>query len=649
MINGGLSVAKMPVVSRRACWTACCQVLLLAASALVVLAERLALIWCIVFYVWNEQMLWAGLSVAMLLPGTVVQVLSYRWYRSDGEQRRCHLALTHVLHLGLFHRFWNCMALVWSTRGSSGEQVAVVMMRQAEVCALRLLEGFLLTLPQTLLQSYIFITTHAHLDSPVALCCGVCVLSLSWALVLFSRVCVLMRPGHVPIPPAALLCQLLWRAGMLSARVASLVFFARAYGYWVCAVTGLHWLLAVFWLASQRADVCVGQWCWRLSNGILGAVHVFVFLNVKEGPSRFRMAAFYAVMLLENAVLMLASSDVITEASWDSLTIPTTALCSFLMGLTCVVLYYRFLHPKSTEISLGVCRAAQSGSVCLDQAGSSFSLGDKSLPFPSQTSQSLSTIPASLPLPSSVGSQSLPGMPGCTDRLGGDCRHHHWLLVRLALKTGNPAKIHQAYGSGGMALMLREESDSALKDVAMGDVDISALGSKEDTLAPLSDCKEEFESVREDDDEEDESLAMVSPLESPASECKRSSPEGKSVFGDSPEPTFCPTESSSTTLYFSADPQSPGSTSNPRSDRDPVFSFGSGSGSGSGLETLAELSPISSEGGPHRGFLSRAEPRYTSTPRLDGQGLPEPSAPHLSGPRRQLVLSRRGVEEDRGF
>lgn len=38
------------------------------------------------------------------------------------------------------------------------------------------------------------------------------------------------------------------------------------------------------------------------------------------------------VMLLENATLVLAASDILTEASWESLTVPTAILCSFLLG-----------------------------------------------------------------------------------------------------------------------------------------------------------------------------------------------------------------------------------------------------------------------------------------------------------------------------
>lgn len=37
-------------------------------------------------------------------------------------------------------------------------------------------------------------------------------------------------------------------------------------------------------------------------------------------------------MLVENATLLLAASDFLSEASWDSLTLPTSVLCSFVLS-----------------------------------------------------------------------------------------------------------------------------------------------------------------------------------------------------------------------------------------------------------------------------------------------------------------------------
>ncbi|KAI3364247.1 hypothetical protein L3Q82_011050, partial [Scortum barcoo] len=626
---------RMPSAARRSgCWIACCQAALLGVSALVIVAERSALIYCIGFYLWNEETQWAGLTLGLFLPGTAVQLLSMKWYYDDGDDRRCYLSVIHILHLGIFKRLWDCMRSVLRRQDSVAELGAAVM-QQADVAALWLLEALILTLPQSLPAGI----------CRVAYCCGLCVLSISWALVLYSRACCLIRPGHLAMPPAALLCQLVWRAGMLGARVTCLMFFARVFNWWVCGVAGFHWLTASFWLVSQQPDICTGPWCWRTFNGIMGLVHVFLFLNVKDGPSRFRMASFYAFMLVENATLLLAASDFLSEASWDSMTLPTTVLCSFLLGATSLVLYYRFLHPKSTEISQGT-NHNHMGSTCIERGESSFSLGDKSLPAPSiqnHGSFSLSGVAGSL--------LEHPGTCGGRPNSSCPCYHHHWLLIRLALKTGDLGKINRAYGAGGAAAILDMEeynqefkSNEGITITGGGSCEaVSTSESQGKGLAPLSDCKDEFQSVSEptsteQPEEEDDSLEMESPLESPASDFKRSSPEGKSVFGDSPEPYFCPTESSST-LYFSADPQSPSSASNPRLDRD----IG-------GLEQGVRLNSIPSDPALHRdirGLMGRVGPRCTSTPKLDSGVLDSPSSvPHLTGPRRQLIMSRRDNDDN---
>ncbi|XP_059213124.1 XK-related protein 5a [Centropristis striata] len=645
MHAAGAVVRRMPAAARRSgCWVAGCQAVLLGVSALVIVAERTALFYCIGFYLWNEETQWAGLTLGLFLPGTAVQLLSMKWYYDDGDDRRCYLSVIHILHLGIFKRLWDCMRSVLRMQGSVAELGAAVM-QQADVAALWLLEALVLTLPQSLLQAYVVVSTDVGVMSPVAYCCGLCVLSISWALVLYSRACCLIRPGHLAMPPAALLCQLVWRAGMLAARVTCLMFFARVFNWWVCGVAGFHWLTASFWLVSQQPDICTGPWCWRAFNGVMGLVHVFLFLNVKDGPSRYRMASFYAFMFIENATLLLAASDFLSEASWDSVTLPTTVLCSFLLGATSLVLYYRFLHPKSTEISQGT-NHNHMGSTCIERGESSFSFGDKSLPAASiqnHGSFSLSGVAGSL--------LEHPGTCGGRANSSCPCYHHHWLLIRLALKTGDLGKINRAYGAGGAAAILDLEeynqefkSQEGLTITAGGSCEgVSTSESQGKGLAPLSDCKDEFQSVSEptsteQPEEEDDSLEMESPMESPTSDFKRSSPEGKSVFGDSPEPYFCPTESSST-LYFSADPQSPSSASNPRLDRDM-----------GGLEQGVRLNSIPSDPALHRdirGLMGRVGPRCTSTPKLDSGVLDSPSSvPHLTGPRRQLIMSRRDEEDN---
>ncbi|KAL0969824.1 hypothetical protein UPYG_G00232770 [Umbra pygmaea] len=427
---------------------ACCQVCVFAFTAFLIVAERTALIYCFVYYLWVGHNYcygqWAGLTALFLLPGWGPQLLSWLWYQEDGQIRSKDLKWTHILHLGIFRRLWETMS-------SSGEDLCIDIMQQADVSALRLLEALLVTLPQTILQIYVLICTDIGLKSPVSVCFAVCLLSFAWALVLYSRACFLIRPGHLSMTPAAMACRLLWRVSMLGARLGALTLFTRLLRQWVLGVIGLHWLGATFWLVSQQTDIIRTPMRWRLFNLVLGFLHIFFFLNVKDGPSRCRMTGFYLAMFIENAFLLMAGSEFFSDATWDSMGIPASVFCSFLIGVIALVLYYRFLHPKSFEIFQSIRHHGMSGA-CTDR-GSALSLDEKC----NRHSQL-------------VGGGTLLELPSQWQ----GWKHHHWLLIRLALKTGNLARISHAYGDGGLArlLGLREEELPRSPDIVQRSLNI---------------------------------------------------------------------------------------------------------------------------------------------------------------------------------
>lgn len=69
----------------------------------------------------------------------------------------------------------------------------------------------------------------------------------------------------------------------------------------VC-VSGVHWLGTTFWMVSQQTDIIRSTSRWRLFNLVLGAIYVFLFLNVKYGQSRCRMIGFYVVCVFRRPV-----------------------------------------------------------------------------------------------------------------------------------------------------------------------------------------------------------------------------------------------------------------------------------------------------------------------------------------------------------
>ncbi|NWT83317.1 XKR5 protein, partial [Lanius ludovicianus] len=242
----------------------------------------------IIHYLLRGQLGWFGLTITCLVPGYAAQLLSILWFRADGHSPGCWLLVLHLLQLGLWKRYWDVLRV--ETGGGAGE----VLAQLGDVCVLRLLEALLQTLPHLLLQAYVVVAVDPAGFIP-GVSAGLSLLSLAWALVSYSHFTCLLRPGHLSPPAAVILCLLLWRTGMLSTRVLALVLFARLYSFWVFAVAGVHWLLMSFWLVAQQTDIVAQPCRWRLFNCLLGAVYIFCYINVRPGPSKTRVAVFYAV------------------------------------------------------------------------------------------------------------------------------------------------------------------------------------------------------------------------------------------------------------------------------------------------------------------------------------------------------------------
>ncbi|XP_072266163.1 XK-related protein 5 [Pyxicephalus adspersus] len=395
----------------------------------------------VVHYFLTTKYLWAGWTLGLLVPGCLIQALSFAWLRSDGRPRCLALSLIHVFQLGILKRHMDCLRLALCGRSYEMCQERELVIKQGDLSLLRLMEALLQALPQLLLQTYIYMTLE-HADIYAAICSLACLLSVSWALVTFSHFLCLLRPGHLCLPWASVVCQLLWRMGMVGTRVMALVVFARVFHFWVFAVAGAHWLVMSFWLVAQQTDVISRPCYWRLFNILLGAVYVFCFINVRDGPSRYRVAIFYVIMLLENCILLLLATDFLQGAVWSNVKLSVAVMSGFLIGCAALIIYYTLLHPKSTEIyqsckKSGIHHTKPDATVmssrwwgCTPKKEANDNFGREGLGSMTENQEG------------GAGDENLPWMKVADKR-------HHLLLLKLAMKTGNMSKINAAFGEGG--------------------------------------------------------------------------------------------------------------------------------------------------------------------------------------------------------
>ncbi|KAJ1148933.1 hypothetical protein NDU88_001757 [Pleurodeles waltl] len=416
-----------------------------AFSILVLVSEKGAQVSTVIHYFQTNQHLWAWWTVVLLLPACLVQFLSFKWFWTDCHKQCGSLVVIHVLQLGIIKRYWD--SLLAAVRGgdrvasSSGEQ----LMKLGDLSVLRLLEALLQTLPHLLLQAYIYLALE-ETDLFPGVSAGLSLLSLSWALVSYSRFMCLLKPGHLYMPWAALLCQMLWRMGMLGTRVMALTVFARVYHFWTFAVAGVHWLLMSFWVASLQTDIITKTCYWKIFNILLGAVYIFCYLNLRDGTSRCRAVMFYSVMLLENVILLLVATDFLQEALWSSVWMTLVVMAGFVIGAAALIIYYSILHPKSTQIYQNFKSTLSKPRTWKETTEASFFQPKRK----NETSEgAIETLDVTHVSHSNAGATdaNIDGHAAWLEMYGS---HHHWLLLKLALKTGALSKIYAAFGDGGI-------------------------------------------------------------------------------------------------------------------------------------------------------------------------------------------------------
>ncbi|XP_070971373.1 XK-related protein 6-like [Oncorhynchus clarkii lewisi] len=351
-------------------------------------------------YYTRQDYLWFGLTLFLVLvPSMVVQILSFRWFiqdysgeclttwlgtvdcskggerekltrRGPAEQRwiypgtdRVRVASVwlwqitiHILQLGQVWRYIRTLYLgIQSHRMKELKEAQrrfywAMMFEYADVNMLRLLETFLESAPQLVLQLCIMIQQNRAETLQCISSLG-SLLSLSWVLASYHKLLRDSRDDQCSLSYRGALLHLLWRLFTISSRVLSLALFASLFHLYFGIFVVLHWCGMALWVVHGGTDFCMSRWEEVLFNMVVGIVYIFCWFNVKEGHTRGRMVAYYSVVLAENTLLTGLWYVYRDHSDTDNYAVP--ALCgvylSFAGGVLVMLLYYGLLHPSHTH------------------------------------------------------------------------------------------------------------------------------------------------------------------------------------------------------------------------------------------------------------------------------------------------------------
>ncbi|XP_061723978.1 uncharacterized protein LOC133530141 isoform X2 [Cydia pomonella] len=297
----------------------------------------------------------------------ITQVLSLRWYLSvwgaDGRpQRPWAVAALHCLQLGVLWRYARLLAPVDTSTPRVKHQVR-------DLCMLRLVHAFCEAAPMLLLQLHVLLREEPEpepLDSPGispagnaafaelnVISASLSLFSVCWALASFSKNVRLRNVHRLVLTWLGVIVQFLWRLGTISARICALTAYALVYEYWVFLVIGLHWVSMFLWLISPK-NVFDGERVGRARKALLAAliaaVYVLAYVNLQEHRHKQKMMAFYIVMFVENALLLVAWWWAAPRAN---MSVVGFSAAAYISGLACMLLYYRYFHVRRLGYMLG--------------------------------------------------------------------------------------------------------------------------------------------------------------------------------------------------------------------------------------------------------------------------------------------------------
>uniref|UniRef100_A0A8C8B451 XK-related protein n=1 Tax=Otus sunia TaxID=257818 RepID=A0A8C8B451_9STRI len=222
-----------------------------------------------------------------------------------------------------------------------------MMYEYADVNMLRLLETFLESAPQLVLQLCIMIQKN-RVSSVASL------MSLAWVLASYHKLLRDSRDDKKSMSYRGALIHVFWRLFTISSRVISFALFASIFQLYFGIFVVVHWCAMAFWIIHGGTDFCMSKWEEILFNMVVGIVYIFCWFNVKEGRTRYRMFAYYTVVLTENATLTLLWYFYRDPDTTDSYAVP--ALCcvflSFAAGIALMLLYYGVLHPMGPRAKI---------------------------------------------------------------------------------------------------------------------------------------------------------------------------------------------------------------------------------------------------------------------------------------------------------
>ncbi|XP_061530844.1 XK-related protein 7-like [Phycodurus eques] len=259
-------------------------------------------------------------------------------------------AVVHTLQLAQVWRYVRALYLGvqsrWHREPERRHYYWRMMFESADISILRLLESFLKSAPQLVLQLSIM-TIAGHVLPLQGLSASASLMSLAWMVASYQKVLRDSRDDKLPMSYKAVMVQILWHLFTIGARALAFALFASVFQLYFSIFIVAHWCIMTFWIIQGETDFCMSKWEEIIYNMMVGIVYVFCWFNVKEGRTRYRMLTYSLTVFIENVALTAAWYMYRGPRNSDfyAVVMVCVVASSYALGTFFMFVYYCLLHP----------------------------------------------------------------------------------------------------------------------------------------------------------------------------------------------------------------------------------------------------------------------------------------------------------------
>ncbi|XP_028659441.1 XK-related protein 9 [Erpetoichthys calabaricus] len=340
-------------------------------------------IWVAVQYLMRGYVLWFALTLTFVLLSTfIIQVFSYFWYLDDsgsgsdsGAPESCALIGLHFCQLGIFTRYKKLLKngfreIKEKKPCSTEESVSEIWGMTADISMLKLFETHLESVPQLILQLYIYLE-HKEKMTIQYLTLTMSFFSIAWSTVDYQRCLRRSLPNKREISHlSSVTVYLMYKMFTITSRVLSFVLLTILNAHFTLALFGITWLCTFIWAWKQQTDFCTSRGLEVFYRVIIGAILVFTFFNIKGQNTQSSMICYYALSFCETLGIVILCVCLCAPLTVFSFFLPICIVMFifFFLGIIFLFIYYLALHPnKQSSAQFDEIDGAQRSSAQFDE------------------------------------------------------------------------------------------------------------------------------------------------------------------------------------------------------------------------------------------------------------------------------------------